>query len=106
MCPKRAATPFDATTVSTTDPKPAAPSAHAATELESSASASRTELSSFVAAANKEYTEIPATQKTWRITGSGEPAKVLKLSHDTPVSSKLKKGEVLVRVQAAALNPV
>ncbi|KAI0335215.1 NAD-P-binding protein [Cubamyces sp. BRFM 1775] len=106
MCPKRAATPFDATTVSTTDPKPAAPSAHAATELESSASASRTELSSFVAAANKEYTEIPTTQKTWRITGSGEPAKVLKLSNDTPVSSKLKKGEVLVRVQAAALNPV
>ncbi|KAH9898345.1 NAD-P-binding protein [Cubamyces lactineus] len=58
------------------------------------------------AATAKEDKKLPATQRSWRITGSGEPAKVLKLAEDTPVPAKLKKGEVLVKVQAAALNPV
>ncbi|KAI0375056.1 NAD-P-binding protein [Pilatotrama ljubarskyi] len=49
--------------------------------------------------------KIPATQKSWRVTAKGKPAKVLKLV-ETPVPAKLKKGEVLVKVQAAALNPV
>ena len=49
---------------------------------------------------------IPATQKTWRPVRSGEPAKALALADDVPVPSKLKKGEILVKVQAAALNPV
>ncbi|TBU45082.1 NAD(P)-binding protein [Dichomitus squalens] len=47
---------------------------------------------------------IPATQKSWRVTGSGDIDKVLKFG-DVPVP-KLKKGYVLVKVQAAALNPV
>jgi len=51
-------------------------------------------------------TEIPKTQKVWHATKRGEPAKVLKLTEDVPVPSKLAKGEVLVKVQAAALNPV
>ena len=54
----------------------------------------------------KEDKKLPATQKSWRATRRGEPAKVLKLAEDTPVPAKLKKGEVLVKVQAAALNPV
>ncbi|KAI0655132.1 NAD-P-binding protein [Cubamyces menziesii] len=54
----------------------------------------------------KEDKKLPATQRSWRLTGSGEPAKVLKLAEDTPVPAKLKKGEVLVKVHAAALNPV
>ena len=58
------------------------------------------------AATAKEDKKLPATQRSWRLTGSGEPAKVLKLAEDTPVPAKLKKGEVLVKVQAAALNPV
>lgn len=49
--------------------------------------------------------KIPATQKTWRVTRKGKPADVLKLT-DAPVPAKLKKGEVLLKVQAAALNPV
>lgn len=48
---------------------------------------------------------IPATQKSWRALRSGKPADVLELA-ETPVPSKLKKGEVLIKVQAAALNPV
>ncbi|KAI0801206.1 NAD-P-binding protein [Fomes fomentarius] len=48
---------------------------------------------------------IPATQKSWRAIRSGKPADVLELA-ETPVPSKLKKGEVLIKVQAAALNPV
>ena len=44
------------------------------------------------------------TMKSWRVTASGDPAKVLKFG-DVPVP-KLNKGEILVKVQAAALNPV
>lgn len=49
--------------------------------------------------------ELPAMQKSWRAMRSGKPADVLALV-DVPVPAKLKKGEVLVKVQAAALNPV
>ncbi|OJT04697.1 hypothetical protein TRAPUB_4491 [Trametes pubescens] len=55
--------------------------------------------------ANATVEAIPATQKTWRVTRKGKPEDVLKLS-DAPVPTKLKKGDVLVKVQAAALNPV
>ena len=44
------------------------------------------------------------TMKSWRVTASGEPAKVLQFG-DVPVP-RLKKGDILVKVQAAALNPV
>ncbi|KAI9063119.1 NAD-P-binding protein [Trametes sanguinea] len=77
-----------------------APSAPAATQAEAEAPAAPS-----ADGASKE-SKIPATQKSWRVTGKGEPAKVLKLASDTPVPAKLKKGEVLVKVQAAALNPV
>ncbi|TFY53735.1 hypothetical protein EVJ58_g9286 [Rhodofomes roseus] len=49
---------------------------------------------------------IPETQHAWRVVGKGEPSKVLRLDKDVPVPKKLDKGEVLVKVQAAALNPV
>ncbi|KAI0361552.1 NAD-P-binding protein [Trametes cingulata] len=54
---------------------------------------------------NPQPLQIPTTRKTWRATGRGAPAQVLKLV-DAPVPAKLGRGEVLVRVQAAALNPV
>ncbi|KAI1797933.1 NAD(P)-binding protein [Ganoderma leucocontextum] len=44
------------------------------------------------------------TMKSWRVTASGEPAKVLQFG-DVPVP-KPKKGDILVKVQAVALNPV
>ncbi|KAI0735098.1 NAD-P-binding protein [Earliella scabrosa] len=49
--------------------------------------------------------KLPTTQKSWRVLKSGKPAEALALA-DTPVPTKLKKGEILVKVQAAALNPV
>lgn len=42
--------------------------------------------------------------KSWHVTASGDPSKVLQFG-DVPVP-KLKKGDILVKVQAAALNPV
>ncbi|EIW64611.1 NAD-P-binding protein [Trametes versicolor FP-101664 SS1] len=47
---------------------------------------------------------FPTTQKAWRAMRRGKPADVLALV-DVPVPAKLQKGEVLVKVQAAALNP-
>jgi len=49
---------------------------------------------------------IPDTQKAWLVTRQGKPAQSLKLVTDWPVPKKLRPGEVLVRVQAGALNPV
>jgi NADPH:quinone reductase-like Zn-dependent oxidoreductase len=49
---------------------------------------------------------IPATQRAWVIERRGRPANALKLSSDWEVPTKLKEGEVLVKIQAAALNPV
>ena len=40
------------------------------------------------------------------VVRSGEPSKALRLDEHAPVSRKLEKGEVLVKVQAAALNPM
>ncbi|KAI0669841.1 NAD-P-binding protein [Trametes maxima] len=49
--------------------------------------------------------KLPSTQKAWKIARKGKPEDALSFT-DTPVPAKLKKGEVLVKVQAAALNPV
>ncbi|OJT04701.1 hypothetical protein TRAPUB_4495 [Trametes pubescens] len=75
-------------------PAPAVPAKDEATPSPADPSANKT--------AEK---QIPETQKTWRVTRKGKPADVLKLA-DAPVPAKLKKGEVLLKVQAAALNPV
>ncbi|KAG6874090.1 hypothetical protein C0995_006947 [Termitomyces sp. Mi166 len=51
-------------------------------------------------------TDLPKTQRAWIVERTGSPAKALSLRSDWPVPSQLKPGEVLVKVQAAALNPV
>ncbi|KIY51029.1 NAD(P)-binding protein [Fistulina hepatica ATCC 64428] len=51
-------------------------------------------------------TSIPRTQKAWIVERRGVPSKALTLKNDWPVPTKLDKDEVLVKVQAAALNPV
>ncbi|KAI8995679.1 NAD-P-binding protein [Trametes punicea] len=71
-----------------------------------SAAATKAAAAQIDADASTKKLSPPEKQKSWRVTGKGEPAKVLRLGEDTPVPAKLRKGEVLVRVQAAALNPV
>ena len=48
--------------------------------------------------------EHPKMQRAWRAIRRGAPSKALALQ-DIPVPT-LSEGEVLVKVQAAALNPV
>ncbi|KAG8741585.1 hypothetical protein FRC10_002658 [Ceratobasidium sp. 414] len=48
--------------------------------------------------------DIPETQKGWRVVRQGAPARALALQN-FPVP-RVKDGEVLVKVEAAALNPV
>lgn len=49
---------------------------------------------------------IPASQRAWRILRRGQPSQALELREDTPVLTDLEDGEVLVKIKAAALNPV
>ncbi|KIJ12398.1 hypothetical protein PAXINDRAFT_137061 [Paxillus involutus ATCC 200175] len=49
--------------------------------------------------------EIPVTQRAWVVIKQGKPRQALDLKTDFPVP-KPKPGHVLVRVRAAALNPV
>ncbi|TFY78567.1 hypothetical protein EWM64_g5447 [Hericium alpestre] len=50
--------------------------------------------------------ELPKTQNAWKVVRQGRPDKALVLKKDEPMPTKLKPGEVLVKVQAASLNPV
>ncbi|KAF8968383.1 hypothetical protein BDZ97DRAFT_432692 [Flammula alnicola] len=50
--------------------------------------------------------EIPNVQRAWTVVRRGKPENALVLKEDWPVPKKLEKGEVLVRIQAGALNPV
>ncbi|KZT11465.1 NAD(P)-binding protein [Laetiporus sulphureus 93-53] len=45
------------------------------------------------------------TQKAWRVVGKGSPSEVVRLDNVAPIPTQLSKGDVLVKVQAAALNP-
>ncbi|KAI0825077.1 NAD-P-binding protein [Trametes gibbosa] len=56
--------------------------------------------------ADKPKAELPKTQKAWRVTRRGKTPQEMLALVDAPVPAKLKKEEVLVKVQAAALNPV
>lgn len=47
-----------------------------------------------------------ALQRAWIVERRGRPSQALKLRADWEVPTKLNAGEVLVKVQAAALNPV
>ncbi|KAF8810131.1 NAD(P)-binding protein [Phlegmacium glaucopus] len=49
--------------------------------------------------------DTPAVQRAWTVIQRGKPANALVLRSDWPVPQKLEKGEVLIKVQAGALNP-
>ena len=51
-------------------------------------------------------TAIPDVQSAWVAISRGSPDKALSFEESWPVSKDLSDGEVLVKVQAAALNPV
>ncbi|KZT51770.1 NAD(P)-binding protein [Calocera cornea HHB12733] len=49
---------------------------------------------------------LPQAQKGWQVVRSGAPKDALKLKDDLPVPHDIPQGHVLVKVLAAALNPV
>lgn len=49
---------------------------------------------------------IPKVQRAWTVVRRGHPSKALVLNDSVPVLADLESGEVLVKVQAAALNPM
>lgn len=49
--------------------------------------------------------EIPITMKAWLVVKNGEPKDALSLKTDYPVPSKLKSGNILIKVEYASLNP-
>jgi NADPH:quinone reductase-like Zn-dependent oxidoreductase len=49
---------------------------------------------------------MAAVQRAWTVVRRGRPTDALVLRSDWPVPQKLEKGEVLIKVQAGALNPV
>lgn len=50
-------------------------------------------------------TSPPTTRESWRVVRKGLPAKALVFEKADPIP-KLALGEVLVKVSAAALNPM
>lgn len=55
-----------------------------------------------------EEMSLPKTQKAWLVVRKGHPSKALELKQDAPVptASDLSQGRAIIKVQAAALNPV
>lgn len=49
---------------------------------------------------------LPAVQRAWICVARGKPATALRFETAYPVPTKVPRGSVLIRVQAAALNPV
>jgi len=50
---------------------------------------------------------LPDKQSAWVVVRSGPPQKALEFRTDWPVpkANNLEEGEILVRIQAGALNP-
>lgn len=49
--------------------------------------------------------DVPTTMKAWLVTKNGEPKEALTLKADIPVPVTVKSGNLLVKVEYAALNP-
>ncbi|KDR81831.1 hypothetical protein GALMADRAFT_276498 [Galerina marginata CBS 339.88] len=49
---------------------------------------------------------IPDVQRAWTVVRRGTPSTALEFKTDWPVPKNLEAGEVLVKIQAAALNPI
>lgn len=51
-------------------------------------------------------TQLPLKQKAWLVVRRGVPKDAVVFSDQVDVPSKLAAGDVLIKVQAAAFNPV
>ncbi|KAI0343538.1 NAD-P-binding protein [Trametopsis cervina] len=51
-------------------------------------------------------TEIPKKQQAWIVVRRGEPKDAVKFTDQREVPSKIPKGHALIKVEAAAMNPV
>lgn len=49
--------------------------------------------------------DVPTTMKAWLVVKNGEPREALTLKTDYPVPSKLRSGNILIKVDYTALNP-
>lgn len=49
--------------------------------------------------------DLPKTMKAWLVTKNGEPRDALTLKTDVPVPASIRSGNLLVKVEYAALNP-
>ena len=49
---------------------------------------------------------LPSVQTAWKIVRRGDPAKALVKEENAPVPKKILQGSMLVKIQAASLNPV
>ena len=50
--------------------------------------------------------DLSDIQKAWRVVRMGKPSKAVEIDTSLPVPKDVKQGEVLVKIHAAALNPV
>lgn len=50
--------------------------------------------------------DLPTVQRAWRIVRRGAPSEALILDTNFPVPTEIPTGEILVKIQAAALNPM
>jgi len=49
---------------------------------------------------------LPSVQTVWKIVRKGSPAKALVKDENAPVPTKIPEGCILLKIQAASLNPV
>lgn len=59
-----------------------------------------------MASTSASTTSLPSVQTVWKIVRRGDPAKALVKDENAPVPKEVPRGYVLVKIQAAALNPV
>ena len=59
-----------------------------------------------MAPTSETITSLPSVLTVWKIARRGDPAKALVKDQNGPVPTKIPKGYVLVKIQAASLNPV
>ena len=58
-----------------------------------------------MASTSESTASLPSVQTVWKIVRKGDPAKAL-VKEEAPVPKIIPKGYVLIKIQAASLNPM